>query len=665
MNENINLEIDNIFNLAVKNHLENKIDIAQSLYEKVLKINPNHSRALNNLGILSFNLNKNDKAIECFQKAIDINPLEADAYNNLGTIFKNLNKFEKAIKYFEKAIEINPSQQDAHNNLGIIYKELKEYKKALKYIKKSIEINSDNEKFINPLSFILTNYTLKNQSIDDIKSLRELFLILYKNNHNDHNNIFKNSKNILFYFHEKANLISNINDDKILDNKVVKRLLKDELLHLMLQKSLIWDKFLENILTKIRSKILQYLNTDHSNDLNEYLEFFISLAEQSWLNEYIYNQSSEEIEKVNNLKAKIEGSDEIDENEISILGSYMPLNYSKIIKKKLLNYISPNISFNNLINVQIKEPLREKELIKSIKSLNKIKDDVSKKVRKQYEENPYPRWKHTYKIIPDNFVNWLNKEIKPNKIEFDNEANNMDVLVAGCGTGSHILGTTRYKNAKILGIDLSLASLGYAKRKVEELGIKNVEFMHADILQLELLNKKFDIIESAGTLHHMKDPIRGFKVLYDILKPNGFLRVGLYSEIARMHIIEAREIIKKKNILSSNQNIKNFRQEIINGELSKNIQKSKDIIDFYSLSMVRDLFFHIQEHQFTIPQISKMIHDFNLEFLGFYIKDSVKKNFSRMFPKDLKNVSLDNWNQFEKDNPDSFINMYQFWMRKK
>ena len=87
--------------------------------------------------------------------------------------------------------------------------------------------------------------------------------------------------------------------------------------------------------------------------------------------------------------------------------------------------------------------------------------------------------------------------------------------------------------------------------------------------------------------------------------------------------------------------------------------------DFYSLSMVRDLFFHVQEHRFTIPQISKIINDFNLDFLGFYIKDSVKKKFSQMFPEDTKNLSLDNWDQFEKDNPDSFINMYQFWMRKK
>ena len=665
MDKNNKLEIEAIFNLAIKNHLENKIDIAQNLYEKVLKIYPNHSRALNNLGILSYNLNNNDQAIEYFRKAIDVNPLEADAYNNLGTIFKNLNKTEKAIECFKKAVEINPKQADAYNNLGILFKELREYKKALKFIENSIEINPNNEKFINPLSSVLANYVFKDESIDQIKKLRKLFLILYKNNNNDHNNIFKNSKNLLFYFHEQENLISNINKDKILEIKVIKKLLKDELFHLMLQKSLITDTFLEKILTKIRSKALNYLGGAYEKNLNENLEFFISLAEQSWLNEYIYNQTSDETEKVNSLRAKIESNERVNENEVAILGGYIPLNSSKIIEEKLLNYKSSNILFNDLINVQIKEPIKERKLIKSIKSLSKIENEVSKKVRLQYEKNPYPRWRYTYKILPDNFVSWLNQEIKPNNIELNNKSNNFDILVAGCGTGSHILSTSRYKNSKIVGVDLSLASLGYAKRKVEELGIKNIEFLHADILQLNKLNKKFDIIESAGTLHHMSDPIEGFKVLYDLLKPNGFLRIGLYSEIARMHIVEAREIIKKRKIIVSNENIKKFRQEIINEKLGKNLQKVFNTSDFYSLSMVRDLFFHVQELRFTIPQISKIINDFNLEFLGFYNKDSYKRKFSRMFPEDIKNLSLDNWDQFEKCNPDSFFNMYQFWMKKK
>ena len=88
-------------------------------------------------------------------------------------------------------------------------------------------------------------------------------------------------------------------------------------------------------------------------------------------------------------------------------------------------------------------------------------------------------------------------------------------------------------------------------------------------------------------------------------------------------------------------------------------------MDFYSTSSVRDLLFHTQEHQFTIPQISEILEDLNLEFLGFYSPyPVVKKKFSESFPEDKNNISLDNWHQFEINNPNTFNGMYQFWVRK-
>ena len=48
-----------------------------------------------------------------------------------------------------------------------------------------------------------------------------------------------------------------------------------------------------------------------------------------------------------------------------------------------------------------------------------------------------------------------------------------------------------------------------------------------------MLNKKFDIIESAGVLHHMADPVAGWRTLTNCLKPNGLMKIGLYSNLAR------------------------------------------------------------------------------------------------------------------------------------
>ena len=101
------------------------------------------------------------------------------------------------------------------------------------------------------------------------------------------------------------------------------------------------------------------------------------------------------------------------------------------------------------------------------------------------------------------------------------------ILVAGSGTGQHALGTaSRFKNSQVTAIDLSPRSLAYAKRKMEELGVTNIHYLQADVLDLGMLDKQFDIIESAGVLHHMADPIAGWKVLTNCLKPGGLIKVG-------------------------------------------------------------------------------------------------------------------------------------------
>ena len=69
--------------------------------------------------------------------------------------------------------------------------------------------------------------------------------------------------------------------------------------------------------------------------------------------------------------------------------------------------------------------------------------------------------------------------------------------------------------------------------------------MQADILNLGQLNKQFDIVESVGVLHHMGNPMEGWKVLTDCLKPGGLMKIGLYSELARKNNVKIRNEIKK------------------------------------------------------------------------------------------------------------------------
>ena len=294
-----------------------------------------------------------------------------------------------------------------------------------------------------------------------------------------------------------------------------------------------------------------------------------------------------------------------------------------------------------------------------------IGDAVSLAVREQYEENPYPRWlsidHHTPR--PASFVL---KALLPHfsAPEFLNTS--PQILVAGCGTGRHaILSATRFRDAEVLAVDLSAASLAYGVRMAKQLGIANVRFRQGDILTLSNLDTRFGIIECAGVLHHMEDPIAGWKVLTDLLQPHGLMRLGLYSERARISVSATKEWAVRNGFDASTESIRRCRQAIV--RLPEEDPK-RDVMtwrDFYSMSGCRDLLFHVQEHRFTLPQIEGILEDLGLRFLGFEFQaPAPPRTYRNLFPEDAEMTALRRWDEMEAKDPNLFIAMYQFWCQK-
>jgi len=191
----------------------------------------------------------------------------------------------------------------------------------------------------------------------------------------------------------------------------------------------------------------------------------------------------------------------------------------------------------------------------------------------------------------------------------------------------------------------------------------NINFIEMDLLELSQLNKRFDLIECSGVLHHMKEPAIGLSNLVEALEPTGFLKLGLYSKYARRDILKARELIKEKDIKPNIDDIRSFRNDVLNGDIKK-LNEITNWSDFYSTSMCRDLCFHSQEKCYSLNEIKNLIEKSNLEFLGFTLSKDIKDKF-KIDNKDkdsLRNLEL--WNKFEKLNPNSFREMYQFWTRK-
>ena len=75
-------------------------------------------------------------------------------------------------------------------------------------------------------------------------------------------------------------------------------------------------------------------------------------------------------------------------------------------------------------------------------------------------------------------------------------------------------------------------------------------------LNLHLYTRTDTCSESVGVLHHLGDPLAGWRVLVDLLRPEGLMRIGLYSETARQDIISGRALIAEEGYTSSPEDIR-------------------------------------------------------------------------------------------------------------
>ena len=598
---------------------------------------------------IHFHLNGNlQKASQLYLQCINQKINDPKVFSNYGCILKNLGKLDEAEKYLRKAVEINKNFANANFNLGITLFALGRISEGLEYLLKTCDIDAET-----PYLFPTIIDLINKSDISRFKrgQFKKVLNILIRRKDVPHQLLFGSLNHIYKDFISREFNVK----------KSFVTLVEDQLIINSLRKIIFRDSNWEIILTKTRSNFLKLINEGYILKNND-LKFLISLSEQCYLNDYVFSITKNEVKNINNLCNMLLNL-EFKESYVCILSCYMSL--SKILKKipKLKEFCYSNLNLEDLTRSQLKEPLKEIELTKDIKKIGDIDNQISKIVRSQYEKNPYPKWKvgSDFKYDKIDFTQVINNEITPNVITY--KKRQLDTLIAGCGTGQHILITSKYKNTKITAIDISLSSLSYAQRKINELNIDNVQLILADILNLDLLHKKFDIIESIGVLHHMQEPLLGLEKLINVLKSDGLIKLGLYSELGRQDVIRARQYNERSTNNINSDFIRNFRRRVLEGDLSS-LQSLKKRPDFYTLSECLDLCFHTKEHRFTIKKIEETINLFGLSVLGFELPHFIKDFYNKNFPDDTKHLNLRNWALIEEKYPQIFESMYRFWVTK-
>lgn len=164
--------------------------------------------------------------------------------------------------------------------------------------------------------------------------------------------------------------------------------------------------------------------------------------------------------------------------------------------------------------------------------------DVSEKVRAFYETCSFPGYEEVE--TPQDLVEKAEKgayaRLLGEQIPFGAR-----VLDAGCGTGQLALYLSMVK-ASVVGIDFSFASLQKGQAFKERFGLHDARFVQMNLFEPALRPESFDYVFSNGVLHHTGDASGGFRGLCALVKPGGFIVIGLYNRYGRL-LLDLRRVI--------------------------------------------------------------------------------------------------------------------------
>lgn len=460
----------------------------------------------------------------------------------------------------------------------------------------------------------------------------------------------------------------------LLERGDLDRLAGDVLLHRLLDSAILNDPALERALTALRRVFLS--KAMEAND-PVWLPILCALAGQAFLNEHVFAESPAETVAVDTLTRRLEtdlaAGTPPDPARLALLSAYRPPH--RLAGAATLPAWPWPEPIARLLARQVEGPLAEADLKAGLPRLTPVEDPVSAAVRAQYEDNPYPRWERTGLIsapipLPAAIRTMFPHVTIPDHPRWEAP----DILVAGCGTGREAVWAANHvKGARVLAVDLSLTSLAHAARQSRLLGL-DIAYAQADILALGAAfaaqDRRFDLIQCVGVLHHMADPLAGWRGLTGLLRPQGLMKIGLYSERARRPVVAARAFVAERpagaGYEATTAGIRRFRQDVLalpDDHPAKPVTRSPD---FHSVSACRDLVFHVHEHRHSLPQIAGWLAELGLEFLGFQLEDqAVAALYRSRFPEDATLTDLSLWDRFEAEHPHVFGELYQFWVRPK
>ena len=447
-------------------------------------------------------------------------------------------------------------------------------------------------------------------------------------------------------------------------------ILRDELIVAVLSHCTVASVAVERLLTAVRREMLLSLPQERLSE-PDLARFAVALASQCWSNEYVFGESDEEkhalAEALPPLDALLAGDSAAGTAYLRhALYRDSLRNLPADLAPEAVARISPR-PFAVFLAERIKEVTEIRDRAKAIPRLGQVKNATSLKVKAQYEAHPYPRWQGTSLFPGGQFIEYLGSFFSQRQLAFANAP--FEALVAGCGTGCQAVSAALDygHQAKVTGLDISTASLGYAALMARRMNAANLSLALGDIGDVATFDPpwagRFKVIECCGVLHHMADPFAAWRKLIGCLAPDGIMLVGLYSALARRDLETLRGEAAFPGAGCDDDALRAYRQQLFARGPDAPGAPYLRSRDAFTTSGFRDFFLHVSEQTTSLPDIARFLDDNGLVFRGF--ANVPFGALRQKYPDEVWPGRLERWAELEAERPLLFLGMYQFWITRR
>ena len=114
-------------------------------YDKVLKLAPNHKKALYRKSGICLKLKDYQMAVKTLKQLVDAAPDNPKGYHLLGIAYDRMNEIDPAVDAMIKATELDPDEIKYYQHLGFLYERKEDHTQAAKCFSRVMELQREQD----------------------------------------------------------------------------------------------------------------------------------------------------------------------------------------------------------------------------------------------------------------------------------------------------------------------------------------------------------------------------------------------------------------------------------------------------------------------------------------------------------------------------------------